>query len=350
MKKQCVTFGLGVIVGAMATFFMVIMCIVIMRGNLFPKDVEESMTDSQTAESHESATSNEETVKIPDDAKEDCSLDYEAADTDAAKSDVMQSQESESIQLKDENGEFTPDALALAEEYLSKFENEEWDGYSVMDSGIEVGEFWGMITLNSEETQIRSDKRMICDEAIESYMSGEWDGTEKELSNGHTVKLKEGGGYLLLDGYIALGQKNLDLPEYAYDLIYDNICNYEYVPGEGTYTIIDSKLVKFLRGKQVDLPGYKLSWKGFKSPDDINAKVDSDSYILYDAPKLIYNKIDGKLYLTTGDKTCTLDNSVNYLYVFDYCNKSEMRYIGKVDFEHEYPGDIDMSKVKFVKK
>lgn len=344
MKKQGVTFGLGVIVGAIA-----MLCIVIMRNNLYPKDVGESMASNQTVEGHE-VTSNEETVKNSDDVKEDFSLDYEVADTDNSKSDDMQSQKSESIQLKDENGEFTPEALALAQEYLFKLENDEWDGYSRCVKGVEVGESWGMITLNSQETPVRTEERIICDNAIESYMSGEWDGTEKELSNGHTIKLYENRGYLLLDGHIEAGQTNLDLPQYAYDLIYDNSCNYAYVPGEGTYTIIDSKLVKFLRGERIDLPGYVLSWKGFKSRDDIIKEIGVDGTILYELPTLFYNEIDGKLYLTTGDKTCDLDNSINYLYVFDDCNRSEMKYIGKVDFEHEYPGNIDMSKVKFVEE
>ena len=63
---------------------------------------------------------------------------------------------------------------------------------------------------------------------------------------------------------------------------------------------------------------------------------------MYDLPTLIYNEIDGKLYLTSGDETCTLDNSENYVYVFEDYNVSKMTYLGKVNFEHQYPGNIDM--------
>lgn len=67
-----------------------------------------------------------------------------------------------------------------------------------------------------------------------------------------------------------------------------------------------------------------------------------DSFIMYDLPTLSYNKLDGKLYLISGDETCTLDNSENYVYVFDDVNISKMNYLGKVDFEHEYPGNVNI--------
>lgn len=191
--------------------------------------------------------------------------------------------------------------------------------------------------LEGENTPIRSEERIIYDNAVKAYMSGEWDGMEMLIDGAHTIKLDEGGGYILLDGYIAVDQKNLDIPEYAYD----NICSYEYVPGQGTYTIIDKKLVKFLRGEQITLPGEELSWKGFQDIEDLISKM-PDSYIMYDLPTLIYNKIDGKLYLTSGDETCTLDNSMSYVYVFDDINISKMKYLGKVDFGHRYPGNVDI--------
>ncbi len=330
MKKLCITFGLGVVVGIAITM----LCMVIMRKPVDETNLAKETIYSQDTKSHEVA-SNTEVKENPSTETKKVFSNYEVADPETQKI--------KSIHLKDENGEFTPYALELAREYLTKYNNGEWNGYSIVDSnsGIEIGISWGTIKLEDEERPICTEERSICNKAIESYMSGEWDGKEMITPNGHIIKLDEGGGYLLLDGYISVGQRNLDIPESAYELFRDVIPDYEYVPGQGTYAIIDKKLVKFLRGEQITLPGEELSWKGFQSYNDLISQK-PDSSILYDLPTLIYNKIDGKLYLTSGDETCTLDNSENYVYVFDDCNISKMRYIGRVDFEHEYPGNVDM--------
>ncbi len=327
MKKQRSKFwGLGVAVG------IIMLCIVIMREPVNQTNFVEETT--QAPQSHETVSN----IKVEETTyteTEKISSNYEVVNAET--------QEIKSIYLKDENGEFTLEALELAKEYLTKYNNGKWDGYSIVDynSGIKIGINWGTIMLEDKETPICSEERTICDKAIESYMSGEWDGKEMITPNGHIIKLDEGGGYLLLDGYISVGQRNLDIPESAYELFRDVIPDYEYVPGQGTYVIIDKKLVKFLRGEQITLPGEELSWKGFQSYNDLISQK-PDSAIMYALPTLIYNKIDGKLYLTSGDETCTLDNSENYVYVFDDCNISKMTYLGRVDFEHEYPGNVDM--------
>lgn len=285
MKKQRITFfGLRVAVGIVITM----LCIVIMRESDNQTDFVKETTHTQDTKNHETV-SDIKVEEISDTETEENSSNYAVTNAE--------NQEIKSIHLKDENGEFTPEALELAKKYLTKYNN------------------------------------------------GEWDGTEMHTYNGHIIKLDEGGGYLLLDGYIAVGQRNLDIPESAYKLFRNDIPDYEYVPGQGTYVIIDKKLVKFLRGEQITLPGEELSWKGFQDKDDLYSKTEIDYRIMYDLPTLIYNKIDGKLYLTSGDETCTLDNSENYVYVFDDYNVSNMRYLGRVNFEHEYPGNVDMNSL-----
>ncbi len=327
MKRQRVTFfGLGVVIGMVITMI----CIAIMRKPDNSINLVEETTHTQDINIHEDS-SNPKGTETLDVKKEESSLKDDLTDVEYP------------ILIKDENGKFTKEALELAKEYLIKYNNGEWDGYSIVDSnsGIKIGISYGTITLEDEETPICPEERSICDKAIESYMSGEWDGKEMITSNGHIIKLDEGGGYLLLDGYISVGQRTLDIPESAYEIFRDVIPDYEYVPGQGTYVIIDKKLVKFLRGEQITLPGKELSWKGFQSYNDLISQK-PDFAIMYDLPTLIYNEIDGKLYLTSGDETCTLDNSENYVYVFDDCNISKMTYLGRVDFEHEYPGNVDM--------
>ena len=256
MKKQRGTFfGLGVIVGVVITMI----CITIMRKPDNQINLVEETTHMQDINSYEDS-SNSETLDVK---KEESPLKDDVANVEP------------SILIKDENGEFTLEALELAKEYLTKYNNGEWDGKSIVDSnsGIKISIDCGIIELEDKETPICTEERIIYDKAIESYMSGKWDGKEMATSNGHTIKLAEGEGYLLLDGSISFEHRNLDIPDYAYDLFMDDIPDYEYVPGQGTYVIIDKKLVKFLRGEQITLPGEKLSWKGFQDKSDLYAKI-----------------------------------------------------------------------------
>lgn len=328
MKKQGITlFGSGVAVGILITMLF----IVIMRKPDNQTNFAEDTAYTQDTKSHE-ITLNINVEEILDTIIEETCSNHALSDTDNAMSNTIQFQEFKlPIQLKDENGVFTSEALELAKKYLVLYNNNEWKGNTIIDSesGIQIREHGGIIQLEGEDTPIRTEERTIYDNAVEAYMSGEWDGTEMVVNEGHTIKLLEGAGYVLIDGDIVAGQvKKLDMPESAYELFGDNPDLYTYVPGQGTYAIIDKKLVKFLRGEQITLPGERLSWKGIQGLEDYCSKIeegdgDRTEYVL---PKLIHNKIDGKLYLITS---CSLYNDENYVYVFDDCNISKMRYIGK---------------------
>lgn len=321
MKKQFITFGLGVIVGVIATLFVLIMRSPANEMNL----AEETAYVQETTQSPKN---------IPD---TDAYLDEE----DISDNEISntEDQETDSIQLKDKNGKFNPEALELAQKYCDLYNNGKWDGASKIDSvtGIEVSNDWGIIALNSKKTSIRTDERIICDNAVKSYMSGKWDGRKKKIKGGHTIELSVGDGYLLLDGYQTDITENLDIPKKVYKTLYNgiNIYDYEYVPGKGTYFIVDKKLVKYLRGKKITLPGEKLSWKGFQNRKDVENQIsDEDSSIMYDKPLLTYDTKDKKLYLLTGDKKHgSLLDRKQYVYVFNDIARSEIEYMGMVDYD-----------------
>lgn len=215
----------------------------------------------------------------------------------------------------------TDDPVEIAKAYVQLYDSWKWSGSPTTYNGHQVYFYDGEIEIDDVPTGVKCNEGILYDKAKTAYLTKQWDGTLAMLDS-HYIELSR-EGYVLIDGYLGGGQENLDLPESAYELLVDEIPNYKYVPGQGTYAIIDKKLVKFLREEQITLPGEELSWKGFQAV-------------------LIYNEIDGKLYLISRVEMCPLDNSENYVYVFDDCNISKMTYLGKVDFEHQYPGDVDI--------
>ena len=329
MKKTYITFGSGVVTGVAIT----LLCLLIMRKPVYPTDLEQEVAYTHAPEVTEVVSDSEPEATH--------SFNYGTTDRDITNTNTTPMEVSDSFQLKDDDGEFTLQALELANRYLISHNNDEWHA-STFDSatGIHISIDWGLIRLEGEDTPIRTEERIVYDAAEEAYMSGEWDGLEMVL-DGHTVKLKEGDGYILVDGYIAAGQCNLDLPEeYEYDLYTPSSINFQYVPGQGTYAIMDKKLVKFLRGEQIILSGGELSWEGVQCLEH-NILNDKWNSLYYNLPRLRYNKISGKLYLISSDETNFLDGE-DYVYVFNDCNISEIEYLGKVDFEQQYPGNVDI--------
>lgn len=92
----------------------------------------------------------------------------------------------------------------------------------------------------------------------------------------------------------------------------DNSNNCVYIPGEGTYLIQNKKLVKYLKGESISLPGGSLNWK----TDDFNQ------------PVLHYFESSNQLFMitTTQDE---FPNTKKWLYVFEDYNKSEVKFLGE---------------------
>lgn len=338
MKK----FGLGVIVGVVVG---IVAMLFIMRYQ--PNEIniaQETVYVGKTQPPEDIPNTDTDITEIDE---EDIS-DDEIKEYDSDFEVSYAKHKKKSIKLKDENGEFTPEALELAQKYCNLYNKGKWDGASKVDSitGVRVYNHFGFIKLNSKKTSIRTNERIICDNVVKSYMSAKWDGKKKKIEKGYTIELDAGSGELLLNGDTSDIYKNLDIPKKAYELLENNSnpSDFEYVPGKGTYAIIDNKLVKFLRGKKVTLPGKELSWKGFKNRKDMEHKLyDVNVRALFDLPDLTYDTKDRKLYLLTGDKKHgSLLDRTNYVYVFNDIDKSEIEYVGIADYEKYAYKDVSI--------
>ena len=244
-----------------------------------------------------------------------------------------QTTDSSTKQAIDEDGNFTEEALDAARVYLRKLNNGQVEGRFTTDIygfDLRLSSNYTAI-VNGVDTGLRTDKKILYDEIVDFYMSGEWDGKETDFKD-HVISLAEGKGYLRCDGYLLCGQKNLDLPEQYWD-IEGTESDYTYIPGEGTYVIIDHRLVKYVRGNEVSLPGDELSWKGTYYGEDV---------------RLVYSHYGRRLYVLTCNPEYerTIDDELAFnmyndellVYVFPDYNKSEMKYLGIITYGDLYEG------------
>lgn len=169
-----------------------------------------------------------------------------------------------------------------------------------------------------DDTTVRIDT----DNIIDKYLNGEWDGLPTEI-DGHTISLSEQGCLLIDGGYLSeTSNYHLDIPVSMYSEV--DSCNTIYIPGKGTYLLMDTTYVKYLRGKEILLPGSFINWKEGEGID-----VDYGHAILH------YNETYDKLFLTTpmldiyDDESETFESDPSYLYVFPDYNIAEIQFIGR---------------------
>lgn len=177
------------------------------------------------------------------------------------------------------------------------------------------------------EPEIQDDEVLFADKVIDLYLNGKWDGFPTEI-DGHEVSISY-RGELLVDGFLTSNSKfdcwsqhPLDLPDSFDDgLLLDN-CNTIFIPGKGTYILIDETYIKYLRGEKIDLPGNPLNWKAGKG-------IDTD----HGHAILRYCERYDKLFLITP--MLQLDDGSDepvgpcYLYIFPDYDVSEIEFIGR---------------------
>lgn len=181
-------------------------------------------------------------------------------------------------------------------------------------------------------------EQRLYSQAKEMYLSGEWDGLPITME-GRVVSICPGSGYLLFDGYIADGQEVLDFPEDFTQYYPEHIFTYEYIPGHGTYAIVDGLLVKYLRGQETILSENELEWKGYNPHHPENSGlvkygntyyIDADPDRECDAwlykPYLWYDSYSDNLFLVTYD----IRESKQYLYLFPNKDQSKMELVDAV--------------------
>lgn len=235
-----------------------------------------------------------------------------------------------SDQVINEDGNFTEEAMSTVKKYLQLLNTGEVNERvttKINDFSLRLSSDYTVL-INGVDTGLRTDKKILYDEIVDFYQSGEWNGDETIFKD-HVISLSPYFGCVLCDGDILCGQlQNLDLP-YQYDDIEGVNSSYTYIPGEGTYLIINHRLVKYVRGNEISLPGGELSWEG-----------------AYDGElaKLVYMDYGQTLYLLTYkpnyDRTVNGEEDENAILIYEFLdyNRSELKCLGvetQYDMEEE---------------
>lgn len=180
----------------------------------------------------------------------------------------------------------------------------------------------------SVDTIEQEDETIFADTLISLYLSETWDGFPTTI-DGHDVSLSS-YGELLVDGHLTSpskfhSQHCLDFPDAKTDRMGDS-CNMQHINGKGTYLLVDETYTKFLRGKEIKLPGGTLNWKSGEGIDTS-----------YGHAILHYVEEYDKMFLTTpmlpyddGSGIPTLQPiGPTYLYIFPDYDIAEIEFIGR---------------------
>ena len=160
----------------------------------------------------------------------------------------------------------------------------------------------------------------------EMYLSAEWDGISFNV-NEHVISISS-KGYIVVDNFfIGNHAEPLDLPKQS--RYYNGVgiiddCNIQYVPGKGSYILIDDMYMLYLRGEKIPLDGEPLNWKELDGVD-----VDYGHAILH------YVDSYDIMFLTTpmkpsSDGTYSISEAP-YLYIFPDYNVSKINLIAQVE-------------------
>ncbi len=160
----------------------------------------------------------------------------------------------------------------------------------------------------------------------EMYLNAKWDGIPFDIA-GHTISISS-KGYINLDGsIIGKNAEPLDLPNQS--RYYNGVgiiddCNIMYVPGKGSYILIDDMYMLYLRGEKIPLDGDFLNWKELDGVD-----------VNYGHAMLLYAASYDKMFLMTPMKVDPDGTYVNseapYLYIFPDYNVAEIKLIAQIE-------------------
>ena len=222
------------------------------------------------------------------------------------------------------------DTASIVKLYLDLYNNGYVSDWTNTYMGLELGiGGYGTLIVNGEPTNLKSNRGILTDIAKELYFRGVWDAPEVTYGK-HTFGISQSSGALLVDGSLACSQLPLDLPDNFETLS----SNSEYVSGKGLYGIVNQRLVKFLRGEIVYLPGGKLTFNGI----DFSKEKIYNMYLRYTNDE--YNKIF--LFVDTYPIDLQLEDDS---YENIHCNYSDKTN----EYFYEIPNP-DVSKLKFYAK
>lgn len=209
------------------------------------------------------------------------------------------------------------DPVSIAKVYLELYKAKQWGVTSTHTTcHNEYGDFtvtmWnGEIYIDGEGTGVKTEWRIFYDKLCEMYLSGEWDGTKTEIEGQTVYRDTYDGDICIFSGDISLHNQseNIDLPEdFDFDTFDFEAREYTYVPGHGTYAVINHSLRLFLRGESTVLPGGAL---------DLHWDEDYERLIIY------FESTD-TLYIVERD----FKNDTKYVYSVPDLNSSRVEFIG----------------------
>lgn len=165
------------------------------------------------------------------------------------------------------------------------------------------------------------EKQALVDSVIGLYVNGEWDGYPT-IIEGHTFSLSR-NGELLMDDFLTSPSKFHS--QHCLDLPADMHRSDCFILGDGSYLILNNRMVKYLKGKEIPLSGGSLVWNG----------IDLKHYRPYDT-FLYYDEFHDTLFLVASSVPYDYSNEnlkYNigiYLYMIPDRTKSEIVFVSEI--------------------
>lgn len=157
------------------------------------------------------------------------------------------------------------------------------------------------------------------------YLSGEWDGTPTTI-DGQFISLNEDGKLLINNRSVAptgfCYNHSLDLPP-----LLENAFTQVFILDDGTYRLENNRIIKYSKGKEVNLSGGTLDWTGMNlahyRPYSTDFSYDEENDKLYlIASAIPYDFTDKELKRNAGI----------FLYTIPDRSKSEIEFVGEIRY------------------
>ncbi len=219
----------------------------------------------------------------------------------------------------------------VSEVYTDLEENSSKETISELESRVQTSQDYSSSSQtnsyqNKDNSASYDSEVNLADKIIKLYLKGDWDGFPTKIDE-HEISISR-CGELLIDGYLSSPsrwhcQHPIDLPDSFNEGSIDS-CNTIFIPGQGTYVLIDETYIKYLRGKKISEGS--LKWKNGEG-------IDKD----YGHAILHYVEYCDKMFLTTpmlraddGSDVPSFDPiGPTYLYIFPDYNVAEIEFVGR---------------------
>lgn len=309
-KSTCIFSGLlGFIL--VLLFICGILCALLYKQNCIDKNISDFKTIVEN-----SNVFGECTPSISNDSIFEAESASESAEASASSTPITWPKKEDDTE--DQNYVInSDDPVSIAKVYLELYNAKQWGTNSTHTiCRNEYGDFavnirQGEIYVDDEATGVKTEGRLFYDKLCELYLSGEWDGSKTEIEGQTVFRDTYDGEISIFSGSISLDKpyENIDIPASFDTYVCDfKAREYTYVPGHGTYTVVNHTLQMFLRGETIVLPG---------GPLDLHWDKDFERIIIY------FESTD-TLYIVERD----YENDTKYVYSVPDLNYSRVKFIG----------------------